>query len=153
MAEICQNRTADKGQIFRGFLVNQIKKYITNESLYITLGICTRNYRSKRYRIFTVEHQKRFQDNNIPKSYLTQIRGFSWHKNEIKRIRKGYYSSNNFQDSNKIKITKSKNIGLPRVLFFNAFELGAESANQVLSRESLRSNAKVFSIRHCISST
>jgi hypothetical protein len=28
---------------------------------------------------------------------------------------------------------------LPRVLFFNAFELGAESANQVLSNETLRS--------------
>jgi hypothetical protein len=59
-----------------------------------------------------VQHQKMFQDSNIPKSYLTQIRGFSWHKNEIKRIRSGYYSSNNFQDSNKIKITESKNIGL-----------------------------------------
>jgi hypothetical protein len=53
--------------------------------------------------IFTVQHQKQFQDSNIPKSYLTQIRGFSWHKNEIKRIRSGYYSSNNFQDSNKTK--------------------------------------------------
>jgi hypothetical protein len=28
---------------------------------------------------------------------------------------------------------------LPRVLFFNAFELGAESVNQVISREALRS--------------
>jgi hypothetical protein len=33
---------------------------------------------------------------------------------------------------------------LPRVLFFNAFELGAESANQVLSREALRSIEEVF---------
>jgi hypothetical protein len=33
-------------------------------------------------------------------------------KNEIKRIRRGYYSSNNFQDSNKRKSTESKNIGL-----------------------------------------
>jgi hypothetical protein len=41
-------------------------------------------------------------------------------------IRKGYYSSNNFQDSNKRKITKSKTMGyLPRVFFFNAFELDA----------------------------
>jgi hypothetical protein len=40
-------------------------------------------------------------------------------------IRSSYYSSNNFQDSNKRKITKSKTMGyLPRVLFFNAFELG-----------------------------
>jgi hypothetical protein len=62
--------------------------------------------------IFTVQHRNLFQDSNIPKSYLTQIRGFSWHKNEIKKIRSGYYSSNNFQDSNKRKRTKSKNIGL-----------------------------------------
>jgi hypothetical protein len=41
-------------------------------------------------------------------------------------IRSGYYSSNNFQDSNKIKINGNKTLGyLPRVLFFNAFELGA----------------------------
>jgi hypothetical protein len=77
-------------------------------------------------RIFTVQHQKLFQDSNIPKSYLTQIRGFSWHNNEIKRIRSGYYSSNNFQDSNKRKSTRNKILGyLPRVFFFNAFELGA----------------------------
>jgi hypothetical protein len=55
--------------------------------------------------IFMVQHQKLFQDSNIPKSYLTQIRGSPWHNNEIKRIRSGYYSSNNFQDSNKRKIT------------------------------------------------
>jgi hypothetical protein len=73
-----------------------------------------------------VQYQKQFQDSNIPKSYLTQIRDFSWHNNEIKRIRSDYYSSNNFQDSNKRKSTKNKIMGyLPRVLFFNAFELGA----------------------------
>jgi hypothetical protein len=43
---------------------------------------------------------------------------------------------------------------LPRVLFFNAFELGAESANQVISSDkALRSIAEVFSIRHFIAST
>jgi hypothetical protein len=31
------------------------------------------------------------------------------------------------------------------VFFFNAFELGAESANQVISKEELRSIAEVFS--------
>jgi hypothetical protein len=42
-------------------------------------------------------------------------------------IRSGYYSSNNFQDSNKRKSTEKKILGyLPIVLFFNAFELGAE---------------------------
>jgi hypothetical protein len=73
-----------------------------------------------------VQHRKLFQDSNIPKSYLTKSRGFSWHNNEIKRIRSSYYSSNNFQDSNKRKSTKNKTMGyLPRVLFFNAFKLGA----------------------------
>jgi hypothetical protein len=30
-------------------------------------------------RIFMVQPRNLFQDSNIPKSYLTQIRGFSWH--------------------------------------------------------------------------
>jgi hypothetical protein len=73
-----------------------------------------------------VQLRKLFQDSNIPKSYLTQIRGFSWHNNEIKRIRSSYYSSNNFQDSNKRKSTENKKMGyLRRVLLFNAFKLGA----------------------------
>jgi hypothetical protein len=73
-----------------------------------------------------VQHRKLFQDSNIPKSYLAQIRGFSWYNNEIKRIRRGYYTSNNFQYSNKRKSTENKTMGyLPRVFFFNAFELGA----------------------------
>ena len=49
LAEICQNRTADKGRIFERFSVAQIKKCSTNKSLDITWGICTRNRRSKRY--------------------------------------------------------------------------------------------------------
>jgi hypothetical protein len=41
-------------------------------------------------------------------------------------IRRGYYSIKNFQDSTKRKITENKTLGyLPRVLFFDAFELGA----------------------------
>jgi hypothetical protein len=67
-----------------------------------------------------------YQDSNFPKSYLPQIRGSSWHNNEIKKIRSGHYNSNNFQDSNKRKSIEKKTLGyLPRVLFFNAFELGA----------------------------
>jgi hypothetical protein len=55
-------------------------------------------------------------------------------------ISRGHYSSNNFQNSTKIKITEKKTLDyLPRVLFFNAFELGAESGNQVFSNEALRS--------------
>jgi hypothetical protein len=39
-------------------------------------------------------------------------------------------------EQNKIKSTKKKTLGyLPRVLFFNAFELGAKSENQVFSNE------------------
>jgi hypothetical protein len=62
-------------------------------------------------------------------------------------IRRCHYSSNNYQDSNKRKSTEKKTLGyLPRVLFFNPFELGAESANQVISSdEALRSIAEVFS--------
>jgi hypothetical protein len=89
-----------------------------------------------------VQPRNLFQDNNFPKSYLPKIRGSSWLNNEIKMIRSGHYSSNNFQDSNKRKSTEKKTMGyLPRVLFFNAFELGAESANQVFSNEALRSTA------------
>jgi hypothetical protein len=55
-------------------------------------------------------------------------------------IRRGHYSSKNFQESNKRKGTEKKTLGyLSRVLFFNAFKLGAESANQVFSNEALRS--------------
>jgi ribosomal protein L13E len=49
VAEICQNRRADKDRFFRGFSVAQIEKYKTNKSLEITWGMCTRNRRSKRY--------------------------------------------------------------------------------------------------------
>jgi hypothetical protein len=67
-------------------------------------------------------------------------------------VRRGPYSSNNFQDSNKRKSTEKKILGyLPGVLFFNAFELGTESGNHVFSSdEALRSIAEVFSTRHCI---
>jgi hypothetical protein len=56
-------------------------------------------------------------------------------------IRRGHYSSNNFQDSTKRKSTEKKTLGyLPRVLFFNAFELGAESGNQVISSDEASSS-------------
>jgi hypothetical protein len=55
-------------------------------------------------------------------------------KKEIKMIRRGHYNSNNFQDSTKRKSIEKKTLGyLPRVLFFNAFELAAESGNQEIS--------------------
>jgi hypothetical protein len=91
--------------------------------------------------MFTVQHINLFQDINFPKSYLPLIRGSSWHKNKIKMIRRGHYRSNNFKDSTKIKNTEKKTLGyLPRVLFFNALELGAESGNQVISSDEASSS-------------
>jgi hypothetical protein len=56
-------------------------------------------------------------------------------------IRRGHYSSNNVQESNKRKNIEKKILGyLPRVLFFNAFELGAESGNQVISSDEASSS-------------
>jgi hypothetical protein len=74
-----------------------------------------------------VQRRNLFQDSNFSKSYLSPIRGSSWNKNKIKMIKRGHYSSNNFQNSTKRKITEKKKLGyLPRVLLFNVFELGAE---------------------------
>jgi hypothetical protein len=99
----------------------------------ITWGIYTRNFRSKRYtdnfyEFLRCSTKNSFRTATSPNLYLTRIRGISWHNNEIKRIRRGNYSSNDFQDSNKRKSTENKTLGyLPKVLFFNAFELGAEN--------------------------
>jgi hypothetical protein len=88
-----------------------------------------------------VQRRNLFQDSNFPKSYLPPIRGSYWHKTEIKMIQSGHYSINNFQDSTKIKITEKKTLGyLPRVLFFNAFELGAETGNHVISSDEASSS-------------
>jgi hypothetical protein len=91
--------------------------------------------------MFTLQRRNLFQDSNFPKSYLPQIRGSSWHKDKIKMIRRGHYSSNNFQGSTKRKSTENKRMGyLSRVLFFNAFELGTESGNQVISSDEASSS-------------
>jgi hypothetical protein len=58
-----------------------------------------------------VQQQKQFQDSNIPNLTSLKLEA-SLGKKRNKRIRRGYYSSNNFQDSNKRKITEIKNIGL-----------------------------------------
>jgi hypothetical protein len=56
--------------------------------------------------IFYSEAQKSVSGQQIPKSYLLSIRRYSWHKNEIKRIRRGCYRGKNFQDSTKEKLQK-----------------------------------------------
>jgi hypothetical protein len=75
--------------------------------------------------LFTAKRRNLFLDSNFLKSYLLPIRGNSWHENKIKRKRSGCYSSNNFKDSTKEKLLKENMGYLPRVLFFNAFKLGA----------------------------
>ena len=57
-------------------------------------------------RIFLVTAQKQKKDCKFPKYYFLSTRGYSWHKNEIKMIRRGYYRGNNFQDSTKEKLQK-----------------------------------------------
>jgi hypothetical protein len=90
--------------------------------------------------MFTVQRRNLFQDSNFPKYYLPPIRGSSWQRNK-KMIRRGHYSSNNFQDLTKRKVTEKETLGyLPRVLFCNAFELGAESRNQVFLSEEASSS-------------
>ena len=59
-------------------------------------------------RVFLATAQKQNQDSKFPKYYFLNIRGNSWHKNEIKMIRSGHYSSNDFRDSTKQKITENK---------------------------------------------
>jgi hypothetical protein len=148
VAEICQNRTADKGRFFEGLSVAQIKKCSANESLDITWGICTRNRRSKIhkenfYEFLRCSNENSFRTATSPNLYLTRIRGFSWHNNEIKRTRRGHYSSNDFQDSNKRKSTENKTLGyLPRVFFFNAFELGAKNCESSDFRRSIKINCR-----------
>jgi hypothetical protein len=148
VAEICQNRTADKGRFFNGFSVAQIKKCSANESLDITWGICTRNRRSKIYtenfhEFLRYSTKNSFRTTTSPNLYLTQIRGFSWHNNEIKMIRIGHYSSNDFQDTNKRKSIENRTLGyLPRVLFFNTFELGAENCESSIFRRSIKINCR-----------
>jgi hypothetical protein len=122
VAGICQNRTAGKDQFFQKSAVAQIKKCKTNES-YNNLGHVHKKSQIKTTfwefsRIFTAKHINLFRDNNnFPKSYLLPIRGYSWNKNKIKIIRRVHYSSNNFQDSTKRKITEKKILGyLPREL-------------------------------------
>jgi hypothetical protein len=58
-------------------------------------------------------------------------------------IRRVHYSINNFQDSTKRKSYENNTLCyLPSVLFFNAFELGAKSENQVFyDEEALRPDA------------
>jgi hypothetical protein len=114
--------------------------------LEITWGICIRNRRSKRYsenfhEFLRCSAEIYFRTTTSPNLTFLKLEILLGRKNEIKMIRRGHYRSNNFQDSTKRKITKNKTLGyLPRVIFFNAFELGAESGNQVISSDEASSS-------------
>jgi hypothetical protein len=141
---IYQNRTADKDRFFQGPFVAQIEKCKTNGSLEITWVMHTRNCRSKRYsenfhEFLWCSTEIYFRTATSPNLTFLKLEVLLGRKTK-KMIRRGHYSSNNFQDLTKRKSTKKKTLGyLLRVLFFNAFELGAESGNQVFSNEALRS--------------
>jgi hypothetical protein len=89
--------------------------------LEINWGICTRNLRSKRYSVNFHEFlrcstENCFRTATSPNLTFLKLEVLLGTKNKIKIIRRGHYSSNNFQDSNKRKITENKTLGyLPRV--------------------------------------
>jgi hypothetical protein len=118
--------------------------------------MCTRNLRSKRcsenfHEFLRYSAEICFRAATSPNLTFLQLEVLLGTKMKKKMIRIGHYSSNNFQDSTKRKSTRKKTLDyLPRVLFFNAFELGAENGNHVFSNEALRSIAEVFSTRNCI---
>jgi hypothetical protein len=108
VAEICQNRTTGKDRFFRKYSVAQIEKCKTNKIEIITWGMRTKNCRSKYYSEICHDCLQRIAEicfwiATSVKSYLLSIRGYSWHKNKIKRIRRGCYRGKNFQDSRKQK--------------------------------------------------
>jgi hypothetical protein len=103
------NRTPGKDRFFQKSSVAQIEKYNTNKKVDNNLGHAHKKFQINtmfwlRELIFLVAAQNQFWDSNFPKSYLLPIRGYSWHKNKIKRIRRGCCRGNNFQDSTKEKL-------------------------------------------------
>jgi hypothetical protein len=99
--------------------------------------MCTRNIRSKRrsenfHEFLWYSTEICFRTASSPNLTFLQLEVLLGTKSEIKMIRRGHYSRNNFQDSTKRKkSTEKKTLGYPRVLFFNAFELCVETKNQV----------------------
>jgi hypothetical protein len=122
VAEICQNRTTGKDWFFQKSSVSKIEKCKKKRKLDNNLGHVHKKTQINRTYwdfswIFTVKRRNLFRDSNFPKSYLPPIRGYSWHKNEIKMIRRVNYSSNDFQDSIKRKSIERKNGLSPKSAF------------------------------------
>jgi hypothetical protein len=90
--------------------------------------MCTRNRRSKRcsanfHEFLWYNIEFCFRTTTSPNLTFLQLEVLLGTKTKIKKIRRGHYSSNNFQDSTKRKSTEKKTLGyLPRVLLFNAFD-------------------------------
>ena len=129
MAEICQNRTVGKDRFFRKSSIAQIKKFWTIEISIITRGMWSNIFSSKwrpglEHEFISWQHRICFQDSNSSNLTFFQLEATLGTK---KVTRSGYYRGNNFQDSTKTKIAEIKTLGyLPKVLFFNVFELDVE---------------------------
>ena len=54
-------------------------------------------------KFFAVPAQNLFSNNNFPESFFPPLEVTLGTKTETKRIRRGYYRGNNFQDSKKTK--------------------------------------------------
>jgi hypothetical protein len=113
MAEICQNRTTGKDRFFRRSYVAQTEKCKKLMKVWQQPGACAQEIVDQKdvLRIFTNFYgtaQKSVSRQQLPQILPPPIRGSSWHKNEIKMIRRGHYSSNDFQDSTKRKSTENK---------------------------------------------
>jgi hypothetical protein len=79
--------------------------------------MCTRNLRSKRrsenfHEFLRYSTEICFRTATSPNLTFLQLEVLLGTKNEVKMIRRGHYSSNNFQDSTKIKSTEKKIVGV-----------------------------------------
>ena len=104
--EICQNRTVREDRFFRNFFHHSNRKVLNKQKLHNNLGHTLKNWQLKipfwsRTRIFFVTSQNLYQGSNFPKSYLPPIRGYSWHKNEIKMIRRDHVITSKTQQKRK----------------------------------------------------
>lgn len=79
-----------------------------------------------RERFFTVKLSESVFDSKIKLFDHLSIRGYSWHKHEIKRIQRCHYSSIDNLDTKRQNKTESKRTRVvsQKALFFNAFKLG-----------------------------
>ena len=142
LAEICQNRIAGKDDFFQKSSVAQIKKCEANESWIITqvmflIFLKHFDVLAERNIFFSGSTEICFRTATSPNHTTSLLEVTLGTKNEIKKIRRGCYRSNNFQDSKKTKETERKQrenkVGcLPQALFSNAFQLGMKNEPSII---------------------